>query len=403
MEYSNFFSEHTKSMKSSLIRELVASTKSIPGLISFAGGFPSPKTFPKEALAEIYRQVIQEEGHDVLQYGASEGDNLLKEQLMIWEGYKDLTIDQMLITVGATNAIYYYGRCMLGEGDVVLVEAPTFLGTIVALDALGAELHGIAMDEEGIDIDSLKKELQELRAKGKKVKFLLTIPDFQNPSGITMSAQRRIDLVQFAIENELPLFEDNPYSRLRYTGEHLPTLYRTAYEHFNNTAIVTEAVSFSKILGPGMRFAFVKGEKSIIERMCSWQQKVNVTPDCVTERVVGNFLKKGLMQPHLDFICEYYKPYLKTMLDALEREMPDWVMWTKPEGGIFLWLWLPEKFNCDELFEIAKLHKVAFIPGSKFFPFGEEQYNCLRLNYSYSSLEQIDDGITRLAKMIKSL
>jgi 2-aminoadipate transaminase len=403
MDYCGFFSEHTKSMKSSLIRELVASTKSIPGLISFAGGFPSPKTFPKEVLAEIYAKVIREEGHDVLQYGASEGDNLLKEQLRLWEGYPGLTADHMLITVGATNAIYYYGRSMLNEGDVVLVEAPTFLGTIVALDALGAEMHGIAMDEEGIDIDCLKKELHELRAKGKKVKFLLTIPDFQNPSGITMSADRRRDLVQFAIDNDLPLFEDNPYSRLRYTGEPIPTLFRIAYEQFNNSTIVTEAVSFSKILGPGMRFAFVKGDASIIERMCSWQQKVNVTPDCVTERVVSNFLKQGLMQPHLEMICDYYKPYLQRMLDALEREMPNNVMWTKPEGGIFLWLWLPEKYNCDELFEVAKQHKVAFIPGSKFFPFGEEQYNCLRLNYSYSSLEQIDEGIARLAAMIKSL
>jgi len=314
MEYSNLFSEHTKAMKSSLIRELVASTKSIPDLISFAGGFPSPKTFPKEQLAEIYRQVIKEEGHDVLQYGASEGDNLLKAQLMQWEGYQHLTNDQMLITVGATNAIYYYGRSMLNEGDVVLVEAPTFLGTIVALDALGAELHGIPMDAEGIDIDSLRTALKNLKAEGKKVKFLLSIPDFQNPSGLTMSGPRRKDLIRFAIDNELPIFEDNPYSRLRYSGEHLPTLYRTAYEQFRNTTIVTEVVSFSKILGPGMRFAFVKGEKNLIERMCSWQQKVNVTPDCVTERVVSNFLKKGLMKAHLDFICEYYKPYLEAML-----------------------------------------------------------------------------------------
>lgn len=403
MEYSNYFSEHTKKMKSSLIRELVASTKSIPDLISFAGGFPSPKTFPKEALAEIYAQVIREEGHDVLQYGASEGDNLLKEQLLLWEGYERLTKDDMLITVGATNAIYYYARTMLNEGDVVLVEAPTFLGSIVALSALGAVLHGIPMDAEGIDIDSLRTSLKKLRSEGKKVKFLLSIPDFQNPSGITMSAQRRKDLIRFAIDNELPIFEDNPYSRLRYTGEHIPTLYRTAYEYFRNSSIVTEAVSFSKILGPGMRFAFVKGDKSIIEKMCSWQQKINVTPDCVTERVVGHFLKQGLMQPHLDRICEHYKPYLDTMLDALEREMPSNVMWTRPEGGIFLWLWLPEKYNCDELFEKAKEHKVAFIPGSKFFPYGEEQYNCMRLNFSFSSLEQINDGIARLAKLIKSL
>jgi 2-aminoadipate transaminase len=354
-------------------------------------------------LPEIYRQVIAEEGDDVLQYGASEGDTQLKEQLIQWEGYKHLDFDNLLVTVGATNGIYYYTRSMIDEGDVVLCEAPTFLGTLVAFDALGAEVHGIPMDEEGIDIDCLKKELLGYRSKGRKVKFLYVIPDFQNPSGITMSAQRRKDLVRFAMDFDLPILEDNPYSRLRYTGEHLPTLYRTASEQYSNPGVVTEVVSFSKILGPGMRLAFAKGDKNLIERMCSWQQKVNITPDCITERVAAKFFSQGLMQPHLNMICDFYKPYLETMLDALDREMPTNVMWTHPEGGIFLWLWLEEKFNCDELFEKAKEHKVAFIPGSKFFPFGEQQYNCLRLNYTYSTQEQIQEGVSRLAGLIKSL
>jgi 2-aminoadipate transaminase len=292
---------------------------------------------------------------------------------------------------------------MIDEGDVIFCEAPTFLGTLVAFDAMGANVHGIAMDDEGIDLDSLKKDLLEYRANGKKVKFLYVIPDFQNPSGITMSAQRRKDLIRFAIDFDLPILEDNPYSRLRYSGEHVNTLYGTAFEQYRNPDIVTEIVSFSKILGPGMRLAYAKGNKKVIERMCSWQQKVNITPDCITERVAARFFQQGLMQPHLDMICEFYKPYLKTMLDALHENMPSNVMWTQPEGGIFLWLWLPERFNCDELFEKAKEHKVAFIPGSKFFPFGEEQYNCMRLNFTYSTQEQIKEGVARLAELIKSL
>lgn len=402
MDYKNSFSEHTRTMHSSLIRELVAGIRTVPGLISFAGGFPSPKTFPTQQLAEIYRQVILEEGEEVLQYGASEGDYQLKDELIKWEGYSHVTHDNLLITTGATNGIYYYTRSMIDEGDVIFCEAPTFLGTLVAFDALGAKVHGIPMDEEGIDLDSLKKDLRDLRAKGKKVKFLYVIPDFQNPSGISMSAQRRKDLIRFALDFDLPIVEDNPYSRLRYTGEFLPTLYRTAFEQFRNPDIVTEIVSFSKILGPGMRLAYAKGSKQMIERMCSWQQKVNITPDCITERVAARFFRQGLMEPHLEMIRKFYKPYLKTMLDALEKEMPDNVMWTHPEGGIFLWMWLPEQYNCDELFEQAKQHKVAFIPGNKFFPFGEEQYNCLRLNFSYSTQEQIQQGVDRLAKLIKS-
>jgi len=402
MEYKNSFSKHTRTMHSSLIRELVASIKTVPGLISFAGGFPSSKTFPTLQLAELYRQVLAEEGEDVLQYGASEGDTQLKDEFIKWDGYSHINYDNLLVTVGATNGIYYYTRTMIDEGDVIFTEAPTFLGTLVAFDALGAEVHGIPMDAEGIDLDTLKKDLHAYRSKGKKVKFLYVIPDFQNPSGISMSGQRRKDLIRFALDNDLPILEDNPYSRLRYSGEHLPTLYRTAFEQYRNPDIVTEVVSFSKILGPGMRLAYAKGNKDIIERMCSWQQKVNITPDCITERVAARFFQQGLMQPHLDMICEFYKPYLSTMLDALDKEMPTNVMWTRPEGGIFLWLWLPEKYNCDELFEKAKEHKVAFIPGSKFFPFGEEQYNCLRLNYSYASLEKIQQGIASLAQLIKS-
>jgi 2-aminoadipate transaminase len=403
MEYQKSFSQHTQTMKSSLIRELVASIRNVPGLISFAGGFPSPKTFPSKQLAEIYQQVIQNEGEEVLQYGASEGDTLLKDELIKWEGYSHISHDNLLITVGATNGIYYYTKSMIDEGDVIFCEAPTFLGTLVAFDAMGANVHGIAMDDEGIDLDSLKKDLLEYRANGKKVKFLYVIPDFQNPSGITMSAQRRKDLIRFAIDFDLPILEDNPYSRLRYSGEHVNTLYGTAFEQYRNPDIVTEIVSFSKILGPGMRLAYAKGNKKVIERMCSWQQKVNITPDCITERVAARFFQQGLMQPHLDMICEFYKPYLKTMLDALHENMPSNVMWTQPEGGIFLWLWLPERFNCDELFEKAKEHKVAFIPGSKFFPFGEEQYNCMRLNFTYSTQEQIKEGVARLAELIKSL
>jgi 2-aminoadipate transaminase len=403
MEYQNYFSPHTKSMKSSLIRELVASTKSIPGLISFAGGFPSPATFPKAKLAEIYQQVIAEEGNDVLQYGASEGDTKLKDQLIKWEGYQHLTYDDLLITVGSTNGIYYYAQAMVEEGDVILCEAPTFLGTLVAFDAMGADVHGVAMDAEGIDIESLVTAILEAKARGKKVKFLYSIPDFQNPSGITMSEQRRKDLIAFCIEHALPILEDNPYSRLRYSGSPVRSLYRIASEDFGNHDIVTEIISFSKILGPGMRLAFAKGNKHIIERMCSWQQKVNVTPDCITERAAARFFEQGLMPDHLSMCCTHYQPYLETMLDALDKHMPDTVMWTRPEGGIFIWLWLPDGINADELFEQAKQFKVAFIPGSKFYPFGEEQYNCLRLNFTYSSHEQIKEGIERLANLIKTL
>jgi 2-aminoadipate transaminase len=400
---SNYFSETTKVMKSSLIRELVAATKNVPGLISFAGGFPSPATFPKETLSQLYAEVVAEEGRDVLQYGASEGDGKLKDELIKWEGYPDLTHDHLVMTVGATNAIYYMSRALINPGDVILCEAPTFLGSLVVFDALNADVQSIPLDQEGIDLNMLADKVKHLKAAGKKIKFLYTIPDFQNPAGISMSLKRRTDLLRYCHKENILIMEDNPYSRLRLSGTELPTLFRLARTELNLPDLVTEIVSFSKILGPGMRVAYAKGNPELIHKMVSWQQKVTVSPDCVTERVAAKFFAKGYMEPHIKWICEFYKPYLEKMLTCLSKEMPSYVSWTKPEGGIFLWLWLPENINADKLFFQAKDHLVTFIPGSKFYPEGQEKYNCLRLNFTYSTLEQIETGIKRLAELLKAI
>jgi len=403
MNYHDHFSWTTQTMKSSLIRELVATTKSIPGLISFAGGFPSPQTFPKEILSDIYFDVIKNEGYDVLQYGQSEGDTLLKQQLKSWEGYEGLSLDEMLITVGSTNGIYYYTRTMIDPGDVVLCEAPSFLGCLVAFEAAGADLQGVSMDQDGLSITELREKITSLKSAGKKIKFVYTIPDFQNPGGITMSLERRKQLIELCAAEDIAILEDNPYGRLRYTGNHLPTIYHIAREQYHNHTLVTEVVSFSKILGPGMRLAFVKGEAELINKMGSWQQKVNVSPDCVTERVVARFIEQGFLKPHIQTICNFYHPYMKRMLECLADQMPSNVSWTQPEGGIFIWVTLPEEINTDELFVKAMDHKVTFIPGSKFYPTGQEKYNSLRLNFTYSTLEQIAEGTKRLGALLSSL
>ncbi len=400
---SNYFSETTKVMKSSLIRELVSATKNVPGLISFAGGFPSPATFPKDILSKLYAEVVAEEGMDVLQYGASEGDSRLKAELLKWEGYGTLDQDNLMTAVGATNAIYYMSRALINPGDVIFCEAPTFLGTLVVFDALQADVQSIPMDSEGMDLNALAAKVKQLRAAGKTLKFVYTIPDFQNPAGTSMSLKRRRNLLSFCKEQNLLILEDNPYSRLRLSGEPLPTLFNLAINELNDISLVTEVVSFSKILGPGMRIAYAKGDKELIHKMVSWQQKVTVSPDCVTQRVAARFFAGGYMEPHIKWICEFYKPYLEKMLSCLSEFMPGYVQWTKPQGGIFLWLWLPESINADKLFYQAKDHLVTFIPGSKFYPEGQERFNCLRLNFTYSSFEQIETGIKRLAELLKAI
>ena len=402
MNYGQSFSQVTQVMKSSLIRELVAATKNIPGLISFAGGFPAPATFPKDTLAKLYSEVVSTQGNEVLQYGASSGDSQLIQQLIKWEGF-ELEPSELLVTIGSTNAIYNYCRSLINPGDVILVEAPTFLGSLVVFDALEAEIHSVPIDDDGIDLDQLESSVKKLRAAGKNIKFLYTIPDFHNPGGVSMSLKRRRELIAFADKEMLPILEDNPYSRLRFEGEELPTLYRVMKEEFAGSNIVSETVTFSKILGAGMRMAFIKADKSLISKMESWQQKVNVTPDCVSQRVTAKFLEAGYMDEHLKKTAAYYKPFLDQMLQSLETHMPEGVKWTKPQGGIFLWMELPKRMNADELFHQAAAKKVSFIPGSKFYPEGQEKFNTLRLNFSYSSLEQIEEGIKRLGELLKAL
>ncbi|MCK9333196.1 MAG: PLP-dependent aminotransferase family protein [Candidatus Cloacimonetes bacterium] len=396
---SEKLSQISRTMKSSMIRELVASTRDIEGLISFAGGFPSPKTFPAQILADLYAKVLRDEGSKVLQYGASEGDTLLKKELLKWEGY-DIPLDQMLITAGATNAIYYITRTLIDPGDVIICEAPSFLGSLVAFEATGAELVGVSLDTEGIDISLLQSKVDELLAKGKKVKLIYTIPDFHNPAGLSMSYSRRKALIEYALAMQIPILEDNPYSRLRYMGTPLPTLYKIATEEYLNNEVVTEVVSFSKILGPGLRLAFAKGSKTLIERMCSWQQKINIAPDNISQRVAGRFLAEGYMDPHIQMCCDFYRPYLQSMLEAMAKHLPSYIQYTKPEGGIFTWLRLPEDMNADKLFEQAKARKVTFIPGSKFYPTGQEKFNALRLNYSFCTPQQIDEGIRSLGEIM---
>ncbi len=403
MNYNKLFSKQTLNMRSSIIREMLSSTKGIPGLISFAGGFPAPETFPKEDIAQIFADVIKNEGDDILQYGASEGDRLLKEQLRRvetdLEGLKD---EEILVTVGSTNGIYLYAASLVNEGDVILAEAPSFLGSLLAFESMGADLVSIDMDDEGIIPEKMSEVAEQLKKEGKNIKFLYLIPDFQNPRGTTMSHKRRKEIIEVASEYNIPILEDNPYGPLRYAGEKVKSMYSIARYEMGNPDTVTMVKSFSKILGPGLRLAYIIGSEILIGKMCSWMQKVNVSPDCVAQRAVAEYLKRDLLMPHVETVRDFYRPRMNAMIDSMNKFMPDGLKWTKPDGGMFLWIELPEKINGDELFEKAKKFKIAFIPGSNFYPKGREKYNCMRLNFSYPTPEQIETGIERLAELIKS-
>jgi 2-aminoadipate transaminase len=369
-------------------------------MISFAGGLPSPESFPKKLLAELFSKVIEQEGDDVLQYGASDGDLVFKHTIKDFEEVPFLSDDEIMITVGSTNGIYYFTRALIDPGDIIICEAPGFPGSLAAMESCGARMVGVEMDEYGMVPDGLRETIKTLMKKGERLKFIYLIPEFQNPSGRTMNLERRRDIIEIAVEADLPILEDQPYRELRFEGERIITLWELARTEFNDPTLVTIAKSFSKILGPGLRLGFAAGPPEIIKPMVKWAQKSTVSPDCVTQRVSARFIEQGHMRRQIQNIIDLYRPRRDAMLKALKSYMPESVCWTNPEGGMFIWVTFDEAVNTDHLFELAVKNKVAFIPGSKFYPKGNIKKNELRLNFSYTNTDIIEEGISRLSDLL---
>lgn len=403
MNIKQKFTKTTLSMKASLIRELVAKTKGIPGLISLAGGFPSPDTFPIDTISEMFDQTIKAEGRDILQYGASNGDTKLVEQIKVFEGIENYSNDEILVTSGSTNGIYLFSNCLIEPGDAIICEAPSFLGSLVTFEAAASNLIGVELDDEGMRADILEEKIIDAQKKGINIKFMYLIPEFQNPTGITMSLERRYEIIKLAIKYDIPILEDNPYGALRYIGSKLPDMYQIARNEFGNDQLVTCVKSFSKILGPGLRLAYMIGHKDVIDYMGKWQQKITISADCVTQRVVANMIKSGDIDKQITKIVSFYSPLRVAMLDAMDKYMPKSLKWTKPEGGMFVWIDLPENIDGDDIFELAAKEKVAFIPGSKFYPTGSEKQNTMRLNFSYPTVEQINEGVKRIGNLLTKI
>ena len=397
---SQLFSKATASMQHSFIREILRLTKGVEGVISFAGGLPNPESFPKELLADIFCQVVNQEGEDVLQYGASEGDTVLKNALKQMEKMTDLPDDQLIVTAGSTNGIYFFTRTLIDPGDIIISEAPGFPGSLAAMEACGARFVGVEMDESGMLPDRLKETLKSLSDKNEPIKFIYVIPEFQNPSGRTMDIRRRRDIIEVAKAFDFPILEDQPYRELRYDGEPLPTIWELAKTEYNDPDLVSICKSFSKILGPGMRLGYTIGPSEVVSQMVKWAQKITVSPDCTTQRVGARFIKKGHMKGHIAKIIDLYRPRRDAMLKALETHMPADVNWTQPEGGMFIWVTFSDEVNTDELLVRAVENKVAFIPGSKFYTGGIVKRNELRLNFSYTSLDLIEEGVKRLSALL---
>ncbi len=393
----HFLSQSAKGMKRSAIREILKLLHK-PDMISFAGGLPAPETFPVNDLKEIAVEVLEKEGAFALQYGTTEGDPLLRKMLVERQNKLGLNItpENLIITSGSQQALDLIGRILIDPGDYVICGLPSYLGGINSFISYGARLKGILLDEHGMRPDDLEKGVIRLKELGKKIKFLYIIPDFQNPAGVTVPESRRKEIIEIADKYNFIIVEDSPYREVRFEGESPRMMY-----DLDNTGRVFTLGTFSKIFAPGFRIGWVIGKPFILEKISLAKQTADLCTSGFVQRILARYLEKGLLDQNLVRTIELYHGRRDHMLGCLKKYMPENVSWTKPEGGLFLFVTLPMGLNATSILKKAIDNNVAFVDGSSFFCNGQG-HNTMRINFSYSNPVEIETGISRLAAVIKN-
>ncbi|MDO8277167.1 MAG: PLP-dependent aminotransferase family protein [Burkholderiaceae bacterium] len=372
-------------MNPSVIREILKVTEK-PGIISFAGGLPSPKTFPITQFAAACDKVLREDGAAALQYAASEGYEPLRRMVAAGLPWK-VDPAQVLITTGSQQGLDLVAKVLIDKDSVVLVETPTYLGALQAFSPMEPKVVSVDSDAQGVNID-------DLAAKAPGARFLYLLPNFQNPTGRTMTEARRAELSARAKALGLPIVEDNPYGDLWFDAP--PPLPLTA----RNPDGCIYLGSFSKVLAPGLRLGFMVAPANVMPKLLQAKQAADLHSPSFNQRMVAEVMRDGFLDRHVPTIRALYKSQRDAMLKALAREMPEGVEWNSPDGGMFLWARLPQGMDSVKLLAQAVDRNVAFVPGAAFFAENADP-RCLRLSYVTASVSQIDTGIAALAAAIR--
>ncbi len=397
MDRSSFFSDRANKMKRSVIRELLKLTNN-PEVISFAGGLPAPQTFPVEYVKRATAKVLEEEHVKALQYGATEGDPRLRKKLaeiMQRDGI-DADPEHVLVTTASQQGLEIMAKVFFNPGDTCIVGLPTYLGGLQSIKSYGGVPVGVELDDYGMIPEKLEQKLDELEAEGRRPRLLYIIPDFQNPAGVTIPLERRKKIVKIARDRDYIIVEDTPYRQIRFKGENQPTFQSLAPER------VLSLYTFSKIMLPGFRLGWAYGPEWLIDKFVMAKQSMDLCTPPFNQAVTYHMLEEGALEAGLETIIKLYHGRCDLMLDELKKNLGDveGVTWTKPDGGLFLWLTLPEGMNSDDLFTKAIEENVAYVPGSAFFPMNED-HRSMRLNFSYSNEDKIVEGCRRLGDLIK--
>ncbi len=382
------FSAIANTMKPSAIR-LLLKVASQPDIISFGGGLPNPESFPIEDIKRIFDEQLAKNGKKMLQYGATEGlDSLniaLSKRLKEKEGVSSEPTN-IIQTAGSQEALYMLGKIFANPGEYVITEAPTYVGTISAMRANGIRMVGVEMDHYGMKLDVLRETLK----KYPNPRFIYVIPNFQNPSGITMSLERRKELLEIASERGITVLEDDPYGALRFTGPHVPSLK-------SMDSNVVYLGTFSKVLSPGIRLGYVVAPQDVVEKLNIAKQAVDLATSSVSTYIAQAYVSAGYMDKQIPKIIDLYRQKKDLMIESFENYFPKDVEYTRPNGGMFLWV-TRKGANTDKMFEEAVRHKVLYVVGSAFYP-DEDNHESMRLNFTFSSNENIVEGVKRLGKL----
>ncbi|MEA1994370.1 MAG: PLP-dependent aminotransferase family protein [Euryarchaeota archaeon] len=389
MNWKKYYSERAKGLKASQIRELLKIAQK-PEVISFAGGLPNPDSYPVEQVRECINYILDTEAEQALQYGATDGYVKLREFLAERMGKRGYNAkpEGILVTAGSQQGLDLVSKVFIEKDDVVLTESPTYLGGLGAFRAYQGRIETIPLQEDGMDLDLLENRLKT----GKKPKFIYIVSTFQNPAGVCMSTEKRKRIVEISLKYDVPLIEDNPYSELAFSSE--PPKPIIAYSQGNVLYLGT----FSKVFSPGIRVAWIAGPTEIVNKLMIAKQSTDLCSNVLSQRMVYEYCRRGYLDENLKKIREMYKRKKDLMLKTMGEEFPEEVTWTKPEGGLFLWVTLPEYVDTEEMFKEAIKNNVAYVVGSAF----EGGKNTMRLNFSFASDEKIVEGITRLGKVIRS-
>jgi 2-aminoadipate transaminase len=391
------FSKRAKKLRTSEIRELLKITQ-IPKMISFAGGLPNPEAFPVDSIHECMEKTFKDDIHKALQYGTTEGLPQLRGVLaerMRKNKHINCELHDLLITSGSQQVLSLAALCFLDPGDTYLTTVPAYLGAIQAFHAFEANCEAIPMNKDGIDIDSLRRNIERIRRTGIHPKFIYTVPTFQNPSGETMSIDHRKELLKIASEYDFLIIEDDPYSDLYFEGKPIPPI-----KSFDTKGRVIYTSTFSKILAPGFRLGWVVASKEILEKLILAKQATDLCTNVFSQYIAYQYIQGGHLDKQVEKTRHLYKRKRDIMLESLKKYFPKEASWTVPNGGMFIWITFPKSIDTRLMFQNAIAKKVAFVIGDAFYPDGTN-YNSMRLNFSYSSDDIIRKGIQRLGEVIK--